>query len=321
MVERYFDIVKVAGPIPAVPTMIYDIAIIGAGPAGLTAGIYAGRKKLKTIILTKQIGGQSLLAETIENYPGFEKISGRELIENMRLQNEKYGVEIKEDVEVEAIKKEGEEFEVRLRNLEVGLRGRAIILATGRKPRRLNVPGEKEFEGKGVSFCSTCDAPLFNKKDVVIIGSGNSGLAAALDLVKYASKIYILEFAPRIMGDEWLAEELKKSGRVEFIVGVEIKEIKGSKFVEEIVYNNGEKLAVEGIFINIGWVPATDFVKGFVDLNSKGEIIINSKTNETSVKGVFAAGDVTDTEYKQSVIAAAEGAKAALSAYNYLAKI
>jgi len=291
--------------------MVFDLVIIGGGPAALTAGIYAARKKLKTIILAKDIGGQSLLAEIIENYPGIEKISGKELIEKMRIQNEKYGVEIKEGIEVGAIRKQGKNFLIN------SIETKSIIIATGKNPARLNIPGEKEFAGKGVSFCSTCDAPLFEGKTVAVIGSGNSGLCSARDLLKYASKVYVLDFAPKVMGDEWIVEELKKSGRVEFFTGVEIKEIKGSKFVEGIVYDSKE-LAVDGVFINIGWTPAVEFLKGFVGLNKEGEIIIDSKTNETSVKGVFGAGDVTDVKYKQCVIAAAEGVKAALSAYNYL---
>lgn len=316
VVERFVDIEKAVGPIPTAPTMVYDVAIIGGGPAALTAGIYAARKKLKTIILTKQIGGQSLLAEYIENFPGFERISGQELIEKMRTQNEKYGVEIRENGGAESIEKRGENF---LINSIV--EARSIIVATGKNPRRLNVPGEKEFEGRGISFCSTCDAPLFDKKEVAVIGGGNSGLAAALDLVKYANKVYVLKFTPKITGDEWMMEELKKTGRVEFIIDVEIKEIKGKKFVESVVYSNkdGEnELKIDGIFINIGWIPATEFLKEFVDLNKGGEIIVDPKTNETSVKGVFGAGDVTDVKYKQCVIAAGEGAKAALSVYKYL---
>jgi thioredoxin-disulfide reductase len=297
--------------------MVFDLVIIGGGPAALTAGIYAARKKIKAVILTKQVGGQTLLAEIIENYPGIEKISGRELIEKMRMQNEKYGVEIKEGEKIELVKKQGEIFLVN------SIETKSIIIATGRNPRRLNVPGEKEFEGRGVSFCSTCDAPLFDKKEVAVIGGGNSGLTAALDLAKYTNKVYVLEFMPKITGDELLIEKLKQEGKVEFITDVEIKEIKGGKFVESVVYSakgGNKELLVGGIFISIGWIPATEFLKGFVNLNEEGEIIIDPKTNETSVKGVFGAGDVTDVKYKQCVIAAAEGAKAALSVYNYLAK-
>lgn len=301
--------------------MIYDVVIIGAASAGLTAGIYTARKKLKTIILTKQIGGQALLTDRIENFPGFEIISGKELIDKMQEQNEKYGVSIKEGAEVETITKKDEEFEVRLRNLEIGLRARAIIIATGKSYRNLNILGEKEFENKGVSFCTTCDAPFFAGKDVAVIGGGNSGLTAGLDLIKYAKKVYILEYGPKIIGDELLQEKLKESGKAEFITGIRLKEIKGSNFVEKIIYiDNGEEkeLPVQGIFINVGWTPATGFLRGFIDLNDAGEIIINPKTNETSVKGVFAAGDATDVKYKQCVIAAGEGAKSALSAYEYL---
>jgi len=294
--------------------MIYDVAIIGGGPAGLTAGIYAARKKLKTVILAKQIGGQPLLCDLIENYPGFEKISGKELIDKMLAQNKKYGVEIREDEEIKTIAKQDDIFLIN------SLEAKTIIIATGRNPRRLNVPGEKEFEGKGVSYCTTCDAPLFAGKDVAVIGSGNSGLYSAGDLLKYAQKIYVLESLSKIMGDEWMAEELKKGGKVEFILGAEVKEIKGSKFVEKIIYNNDKEIDVGGVFISVGWIPAAGFAKDFLEMNEDGEIIIDPKTNETSVKGVFGAGDATNTKHKQLVVAAAEGAKAALSVYGYLAR-
>jgi len=305
--------------------MLYDLAIIGGATAGLSAAIYAGRKKLTTVILTKEIGGQSLLTETIENFPGFESISGRELIKKMEAQVKKYGVEIKDGLEVESILKKEDFFEIKIKNFEDTFLVKSIIIATGKNYKRLNIPGEKEFENKGVSFCSICDAPLFQDKDVAVIGGGNSGLNSALDLLKYANKIFVLEAGPKIRGDELLQEKLKESGKVEFFVNVQPQEILGKNFVEKIVYNDLEKgeikeLEVGGVFINIGWEPATKFLKGFVNLNEWGEIIINPKTNESSVLGVFAAGDCTDTLYKQCVIAAGEGAKAALSVYNYLKK-
>ncbi|MBI4692317.1 MAG: FAD-dependent oxidoreductase [Candidatus Terrybacteria bacterium] len=310
--------------------MIYDVVIIGGASAGLTAAIYTARKKLSTVILTKQVGGQSLLTDTIENFPGFETISGRELIEKMQAQVEKYGVEIMEGAEVEEIENPpaggGKDFLIKLKNQST-IEARSIIIATGKNPRWLGIPGEKEFENKGVVFCTTCDAPLFGGKNVAVVGGGNSGLNSALDLVKYANKIYVLEFGPKIIGDELLQEKLRQSGKVEFIVNADPKEIKGTNFVEKIIYKDKsanrrtgkeKELLVGGVFINIGWIPATDFLKGFIDLNEEREIVINPKTNETSVPGVFAAGDVTDVKYKQCVIAAGEGAKAALSAYNYL---
>ncbi len=305
--------------------MTYDMIIIGGASAGLTAGIYAGRKKLKTVILAKQVGGQSLLTDTIENFPGFDQISGKELISKMRAQAEKYDVEINEGVEVESVEKQAagdERFSVKIKNGET-IEAKSIILATGKNPRRLGIPGEKEFENKGVSFCSICDAPLYGGKDVVIVGGGNSGLEAATDLVKYANKVYVLEYNSKIRGDELTQEKLKQTGKVEFITEAQVMEIGGGSFVEKISYKDlktGEKkeLSVGGVFVNIGWIAATGFVKDFVDLNEQGEIIVEHKTMATSKDGVFAAGDATDTKFKQCVIAAGEGAKAALSAYEYL---
>ena len=302
--------------------MIYDLVIIGGATSGLTAGIYAARKKLNAVILTKEIGGQTLQTESIENFPGFEKISGPELIDKIKEQVQKYGLPIKSGAEVKSISKTDDIFEIAV-NISDEIKAKSIIIATGKNPRRLNVSGEKEFENKGVVYCSTCDAPLFGGKTVVVAGGGNSGLNSAFDLLKYAVKIYVMENSGKLIGDEFLQEKLKKSGKVEFMTGVEIKEIKGVDFMEEVVYldkKSGEEKAlnVQGLFVNVGWVPATGFLKDFVKLNDYKEIIIDPKTNETSVKGVFASGDVTDVKYKQCVIAAGEGAKAALSAYEYL---
>ena len=303
--------------------MLHDVAIIGGAGAGMTAAIYASRKKLKTILIAKQIGGQCVLTDDIENYPGFEKISGIELMDKMRKQAEKYGVEIKEGIIVENIKKKSDTFLIKTKdgeNIEV----RAVIIATGKNPRRLNVPGEKEFEGKGVVFCSICDAPLFKGKDVVVAGGGNSGLHTALDLVNYANNIYILASGSKIAGEEILQERLMKSGKVIFFTDAKITGIKGESFVKKIIYEDkktGDKkeISAQGIFVSAGWTPATSFLDGFIDLNAEGEIIVNPRTNETSVPGVFAAGDCTDIKYKQIVIAAGDGAKAALSTYDYLA--
>ena len=302
--------------------MIYDLIIIGGATSGLTAGIYAARKKLNAVILTKEVGGQSLQTESIENFPGFEKISGLELINKMKEQVQKYGLSIRSGVEVKAISKVGDIFEIAT-NISDEIKAKSVIIATGKNPRKLNVPGEKEFENKGVVYCSTCDAPFFGGKDVAVAGSGNSGLNSAYDLLKYANNIYVIESADAVKGDEFLQEKLKKSGKVSFITGADIKEIKGSNFIEEIVYldkKSGEEKALkaQGLFVNVGWSPSSSFVKGFLKTNEYEEIVADPKTNETSVRGVFASGDVTDIKYKQCVIAAGEGAKAALSAYDYL---
>ena len=304
--------------------MIYDLIIIGGAMAALSSAIYAARKKINTVILTGKIGGQSLLTDNIENYPGFKSISGEELIQKVKEQVENLGVEIKIDKLVQEINESGDNFEIKTEDGE-SFQAKSAIIATGKNPRHLNVPGEREFIGKGVSFCSICDAPLFGGKDVVVVGGGNAGLESAMDLTKYANKIYVLEFSPKIMGDESTQEKLRQSGKMEFIVNAQVKEIKGNKFAESLIYEDrqsGEKkeLKAGGVFVNIGQIPATDFVKNTVQLNERGEIIIDPKTNQTSERGIFAAGDATDIPFKQCVIAAGEGAKAALNVYNYLQK-
>ena len=303
----------------------YDVVIIGGATAGMTAAIYSARKKLKTIILTKEIGGQNLKTDRIENFPGFMTIAGTELTGKIKEQVSKYGVLIKEGTEVEKIDVHPEnkdEFTLHLKGGDV-YESRTVIIATGKNPRLLGIPGEKEFENRGVSFCPTCDAPLFGGKDVAVIGSGNSGLESANDLLKYANKIYVLDYGLDIKGDPATVETLKKTGKVEFILRAETKEIQGGKFVEKLIYrdltdNDTNELNVQGVFINIGWTPATSFLNDFVKLNDYGEVEIDHKTTQTSVPGVYAAGDVSDTLYKQCVIAAGDGAKAALSAYNYI---
>ena len=275
--------------------MVYDLVIIGGATSGLTAGIYVARKKLNAVILTKEIGGQTLQTESIENFPGFEKISGSELIDKMKEQVQKYGLPIKSGTEVKSISKIGDIFEIST-NMPDEIKAKSVIIATGKNPRRLNVPGEKEFENKGVVYCSTCDAPLFGDKTVVVAGGGNSGLNSAFDLLKYAVKIYIMEAADKIIGDEFLQEKLKASGKVEFIINADIKEIKGANFVEEIVYLDkktglpadeaGEEktLKAQGIFVNVGWSPSSAFIKGFLETNEYDEIIINPKPTKPRSK-------------------------------------
>ncbi len=304
--------------------MVYDLIILGSGSAGLTAAIYASRKKLNTIILTKQIGGQSLMASEIENFPGFFKISGAELIEKMKEQAVRYGVVVKDGITILAIKKKDGIFSVKTDQGEI-FESKTIIISLGKTYRKLEVPGAKKFEGKGVSFCTVCDAPLFAGKNTAVIGGGNAALKSAMDLLAYSPKIYVLQHLNKFIGDEIAIDKLKASGKVELLTNAETTEIKGKDFVEGLIYKDlitGEKkeLAIGGVFVNIGQIPNTDFLKGFLALNHRGEIIIDARTTQSSVEGVFAAGDVTDLPYKQCVIAAAEGAKAALSAHEYLLK-
>lgn len=303
---------------------MYDLIIIGGASAGLSAAIYVARKKLNFVVLTEKTGGQSLLTDKIENYPGFHEISGFELVQKMEAHAKKYGTKILEGEEYEVLKieKTGKSFRVFTKN--GGQMGaRAVIIASGKRPRMLNAPGEKEFTGKGVTYCSICDAPIFAGKNVAVVGGGNAGFEAAVDLLNYAEKIYILEYEEKMRGDEFTYDKLAKSGKVEFIVNAKIVGIRGEKFVNSLIYEDiisGEKkeLAVEGIFINVGQIPNTDFLKGFLEFNEFNEIVINAKTGETGVPGVFAAGDATDIPFKQCVIAAGQGAMSALSAHKYL---
>lgn len=305
--------------------MVYDVVIIGGGPAALTAGIYSARKKLNALLLAQKIGGEQVLnIWTLENYPGIKSISGRDFMAVLQKQAQSFNLPIQEGEEALELLKKNNNFLITTKRGQY--EARAIVIASGKTPRHLGISGEKEFEGKGVSFCSICDAPLFGGKEVAVIGGGNAGLDSALDLAKYATKIYVLEFGPKIIGDEDTQEKLKKTEKVDFFVNAAVKEIKGEKFVTGLVYEDRatgqqKELKVRGVFVHIGSVTSAEFAKGLVELNSAGEIVIDHKTNQTSVEGVFAAGDVTDIPWKQIVIAAGEGAKAALSAYQYLQDI
>ncbi len=300
---------------------VYEVIIIGADTAGLTAGIYAGRKKMDALILTKRLHGQSVYANSVQNFPGFISISGLELVSNIRKQVENLGVPIKNDSEALSIEKKGENFEIRTDNGSFA--AKTVIIATGRRPKPLGVKDEARFLGKGISVCALCDAPFYKDKEVAVIGGGNSAFNSAYDLLVYAKKIHLLQHRDKFIGDEVLYEQLKNSGKVEFLTGVEVREIKGGRFVEGLVYEDlktGEmkELAVTGIFVNIGQAPNSAFVEGVVEMNKYKEIVVDPKTNATSVPGIFAAGDVTDIRYKQFIIAAADGTKALLSAFEYL---
>jgi len=302
---------------------MYDIVIVGGGPAGITAGIYAARKKLNALLVCKDFIGQVGQAFFVENYPGFEGISGQELMKKFKNHLKKFEIDIKEGEKVENIfKKEDGSFEI-ITFEKNKYYSRAVIVASGIPPKSLNAPGEKEFIGKGVSYCTTCDAPLFNGKDVAVIGGGNSALEAVIELSKYCSKIYILDNKKDFKADEIIIQKVKKIKKVQILLNSGIEEIKGKKFVESMTYKDLEtgrleSLSVQGIFIQIGMVSATIFLKGLVDFNEKGEIKIDPITHQTKTEGIFAAGDITNIPSKQIIIAAGEGAKAALSAYSYI---
>ena len=300
---------------------MFDLIIIGGGPAGITAGIYAARKKLNTLIITKEWGGQITKASDIQNWPGEKSISGPDLMKKMVEHLKGFEIETKEDREVINLEKKGEDFVIR-DNKDEEYQAKTVIIATGKIPRALNISGEEEFKGKGVSICSTCDAPMFKDKEVAVIGGGNAGLDAALDLTKYAKKIYILEFLEQMQGDSTTKEKLEKTGKVEFYTNVAVKEIKGTNFVESLIYENRDtgkdtEIKVQGIFVAIGMEAKAGFAEGLVVFNKIGEIEVD-RCGNTKTSGLFAAGDITDVKYEQIVIAGSEWAKSALAAHDYL---
>ncbi len=310
--------------------MVYDLIIIGGGPAGITAGIYAARQKLNALLITKSFGGQmARKAVAVENYPGFEKISGLELIQKFENHLKKPTVPTQQKIKIELgtvrkVKKVGKIFSVSI-SAKKNFQAKAVIIASGADPRPLEVPGEKEFIGKGVSYCTACDAPFYAGKDVAVIGGGNAGFEAAIALSSWSKKIYILEHNLKIRANEIIQEKVKATGKIEIITDAVLKKIQGENFVSSLIYQDNKlkknkTLKIEGVFVEIGSQPATSFVKGLVDFNEIDEIIANPKTCQTKTPGLFVAGDVDDVPYKQIVIAAGEGAKAALSVSNYLQK-
>jgi alkyl hydroperoxide reductase subunit F len=303
--------------------MPYDTIIIGAGPAGLSAAIYSVRKKLKTLVLTEDLGGQITEAHRIENYLGIPEISGIDLIEKFRDHAKKFKIEIKEGMNIKEIKPQ-EVGSFIITTDQGDFSSKTIIITTGKSYRELKVPGAKEFEGKGITYCATCDAPLYKNKTVAVIGAGDAGQDAVWQLTQYAAKIYLLNKYPELRGaNVQMQDKIKNSEKVEIFNNCEPIEVKGEKFVKSLVFkHNGhgeiKEIAVDGIFVEIGSVPSSDFLKNVVKLNEKGEIVVDYLTGATSQAGIFAAGDVTNILHKQLVIAAGEGAKAALSAYEYL---
>jgi len=303
---------------------IYDLIIIGGGPAGVAAGIYAARKKLKILVISKDFQGQVKWAISVKNYPGFKDITGIELAKKFEEHLKEQEIEIIADEAIK-IKTEYQLFEV-ITKKEKRYMASSIIITTGCDPRPLEVPGEKEFLGRGVTYCTTCDAPLFKDKIVAVVGGGNSGVKAAIELTNYAKKVYLLECQPQLAADELEQEEARKNDKINILTSTALKSIEGGNLVEKITYEDlksktKKTLKVSGVFVSVGTQPATSFIKDMVDFNEKDEIIVDPKTCETKTPGLFAAGDVTDVKFNQIVIATGEGAKAALSVYEYLKKV
>lgn len=297
----------------------YDITIIGAGPAGLTAALFAKRHGLNVVVFDNPEQLSNLaISHLVENYPGFEKISGMELLEKMKAQVENLGIEIR-DEKVISLSKNGK-FVVR--TVEDKCKSKSLILAMGLKHRKANIPGEEKFFGKGVSYCTTCDGPLFRGKDVAVVGGGDSAVKSVIALKDFGiKKIYLIHRRDRFRAESHLNEKIRKMN-IKIERNSVVEEISGRNFVESIKIRNKngkiKKISVDGIFIEIGSIPAAELVKRIgVRLDKNGFIIINEK-KETNVHGVFAAGDITNSQLKQDVTAVADGAIAALSAYRFL---
>jgi len=296
-----------------------DVCIIGAGPAGMTAAVYAARKRLSTAIVTKDVGGQVAWTKDIENYMGYQYITGRELTGKFEEQVRQFPIPIVID-EVSEIKPGGGDFVVLTRGGR-SISARTVVVASGKRPMTLGMPNEQRLIGRGVSYCSTCDGPLFSKKEVAIIGGGNSAVQAAVEMSGIANKVHLVSRSP------WRADPVivEKADRLPNLIkkmGFEPVDVLGDSTVQGLRIKDTrsrktEDLSVQGVFLEIGLVPNSDFVKGFLDLNESGEILVDSNCR-TKILGIFAAGDVTQVHDKQIVIAAGEGAKAALSVHEYL---
>jgi len=309
--------------------MIYDLIIIGAGPAGITASVYAARKRMKFLVITKDIGGQAARSGDIENYTGYQFITGADLTAKFEEHMKKYGVETKEPEEVTGLSAIGGSAlggkktnnGISVKTNKNTYEAKTVIIASGKKSRELGVPGEAEFKNRGLTYCATCDGPLFAGKDVVVIGGGNSALDAALQLIKIAGRIYIINITPLLTGDKIMQDKAEKSDKVTILNNTRILAILGDKIVNAVKIKEGGKektLAAQGVFVEIGLVPNSDFAEG-VGKNDKGEIEVD-RYNATNISGVFACGDVTDVPQKQIIIAAGEGSKAAISAFRFLAQ-
>ncbi|MDP1853209.1 MAG: FAD-dependent oxidoreductase [Candidatus Omnitrophota bacterium] len=300
--------------------MIYDLIIIGAGPAGITASVYAARLGLKFLVITKDIGGQAAASGDVENYTGYQFITGPELAAKFEEHLRKFSIELRENEAVIDIKKDDGGI-ISVKSEKNNYFARAAIVASGKRSRMLNVPGEIEFKNRGLTYCAICDGPLFKGKDVAVIGGGNSALDAVLQLIRIAKRIYIVNIASDFTADKTMLEEVKIAKNVTALHNAKVSAIIGDKFVKAIkldIQGIDKEISVEGVFVEIGLIPNSEFAP-IVARNKHNEIKIDSY-NRSDAAGIFAAGDVTDVAEKQIIIAAGEGAKAALSVFKYLAQ-
>jgi NADH-dependent peroxiredoxin subunit F len=302
-------------------TDIYAVLIVGAGPAGLTAAVYCARKMLNTMVISENIGGQALESWAIENYMGYRMISGEDLMKKFEEHVRTLNIRLELD-KVVAITREEDIFVVKTMSDNM-IRARALILTQGNRPKKLGVANEEQYLGRGLSICSTCDGPLYKGKQVAVVGGGNSALQTAVEMSEIAKSVALI-VRSTIRADPVYVEKLNQKKNITVHKNTQISALHGDKFLSGITLKDDkgaeQKIDVDGVFIEIGWLPNTDMVEGLVNLNEKKEIIVDIN-GRTSVPGIFAAGDVTDVKSKQIIIAAGDGAKAALEAFEYLMKL
>jgi NADH-dependent peroxiredoxin subunit F len=294
---------------------MYDLIIVGGGIAGITAAIYAARKEMNFIIISPEFGGEIVNTTFVENWPGIKSISGQELADSYVEHMKSLNVEIIEEKVID-VKHDKQNYFI-IKTNENTYESKTLIWATGSKHRELGIPGEEKLSGRGVTYCSICDGPIFKNKTVAVIGAGNVGLTAAIYMSEIANKVYLIEGSNKINGDPILAGKLKSQSNVEIIIGVQLKSINGERRVASITLEDDREIQLDGVLINIGYRPVADQIKNIVELNKYGYVEVDWK-GMSKTEGLFAAGDVVFNPYKQLVISASDGAKAALGAYDYL---
>ncbi|HPK14217.1 MAG TPA: FAD-dependent oxidoreductase [Candidatus Paceibacterota bacterium] len=304
---------------------MYDLIILGGGPAGAGAAVYSARKLLKTAIITKEFGGQSTVSETIYNWIGTKEISGNDLAKNLEDHVKNYSgqfLDIFEGEEVEKIEKENDYFVVKTKR-QKEFKTKSVIVATGSSRRKLTIEGSLAFENKGITYCATCDGPLFSEMDVAVVGGGNAGFETAMQLLAYCKSVTLLESGDCMKADKITIDKVMAYPNFRCFKNIELVRVEGNKFVESLTYKDKETkeektIQVSGIFVEIGQTPNTLFIKDLVKINDQGKIVTDPVTQRTSVDGIWAAGDCTDGKYNQNNIAVGDAVKALEDAYLWL---
>ena len=304
---------------------MYDLVIIGGGPAGVAAGVYAARKRLKTLLVTHEWGGQSSVSEGIQNWIGTVNIPGAELATSLKAHLEAYKsdiVEVKEHELVNKIEKANDSFKI-ITDGGNSYEAKTVLITSGSRRRKLSIPGADKFENKGITYCASCDGPLFSGKDVVVVGGGNAGFETAAQLSAYCKSVTLIQRGAEYRADPVTVQKVLAKPNVKGVANTELVEVKGDKFVAGLVYkdladNQTKELPADGIFVEIGLVPSTEYVKDLVELNKYGQIVTDPRTQQTKTPGIWAAGDATDVLYHQNNIAAGDAVRALEDIYMHL---